>query len=83
MSCPRQHVCRILIDCAASPVRGRWHSVLLGIVEVGGVPEVAEALGVSAETVKTNLSHLYEKTGVNRQADLVKLVAGFSNPFVT
>ena len=54
--------------------------VLLAVVEVGGVPEVAEALGVSAETVKTHLGRLYNKTGVRRQADLVKLVAGFASP---
>lgn len=54
--------------------------VLLAIVEVGGVPEVAEALGVAAETVKTHLGRLYEKTNTHRQADLVKLVAGYSNP---
>ncbi len=54
--------------------------ILLAIVEVGGVPEVAGALGVSPETVKTHLSRLYEKTGAHRQADLVKLVAGFAGP---
>jgi DNA-binding CsgD family transcriptional regulator len=54
--------------------------VLLAIVEVGGVPEVAEALGIAETTVKTHLGRLYEKTGARRQADLVKLVAGFSNP---
>jgi DNA-binding NarL/FixJ family response regulator len=51
--------------------------VLLAIVEVGGVPEVAEALGIAETTVKTHLSRLFEKTGAARQADLVKLVAGF------
>ena len=54
--------------------------VLLAIVEVGGVPEVAEALGVADTTVKTHLGNLYGKTGVSRQADLVKLVAGFASP---
>jgi DNA-binding CsgD family transcriptional regulator/PAS domain-containing protein len=54
--------------------------VLLAIVEIGGVPEVAEALGVSPETVKTHLGRLYEKTNTHRQADLVKLVAGFTGP---
>ena len=54
--------------------------VLLAIVEIGGVPEVAEALGVGDATVKTHLGRLFEKTGAKRQADLVKLVAGFSNP---
>jgi len=56
--------------------------VLLAVVEVGGVPEVAEALGVSGTTVKTHLGHIYEKTGCSRQADLVKLVAECSNPLV-
>ncbi len=54
--------------------------VLLAIVEVGGVPEVAEALGVAGSTVKTHLGNLYGKTGTSRQTDLVKLVAGFSSP---
>jgi DNA-binding CsgD family transcriptional regulator len=54
--------------------------VLLAIVEVGGIPEVAAALGVAETTVKTHVSRLFEKTGAGRQADLVKLVAGFSTP---
>jgi DNA-binding CsgD family transcriptional regulator len=54
--------------------------VLLAIVEIGGVPEVAEALGIGDTTVRTHLGHLFEKTGAKRQADLVKLIAGFSSP---
>jgi DNA-binding CsgD family transcriptional regulator len=54
--------------------------VLLAIVEVGGVPEVAVALGIATTTVKTHLGRLFEKTGSARQADLVKLVAGYSLP---
>jgi DNA-binding CsgD family transcriptional regulator/PAS domain-containing protein len=57
--------------------------VLFAIVEVGGVPEVAEALGIAASTVKTHLGRVYDKTGVARQADLVKLVAGFSSSLVS
>jgi DNA-binding CsgD family transcriptional regulator len=57
--------------------------VLLAVVEVGGTSEVAEALGIAVTTVKTHLQHLYEKTGAGRQADLVKLVAGFANPLVS
>jgi DNA-binding CsgD family transcriptional regulator len=56
--------------------------VLLAIVDVGGAPEVAEALGVSETTVKTHLRHIFEKTGTSRQADLVKLVAGFASPLM-
>jgi DNA-binding CsgD family transcriptional regulator len=56
--------------------------VLLAIVEVGGTPEVAQALGVAESTVKTHLKRVYEKTSVGRQADLVKLFAAFSNPMI-
>lgn len=54
--------------------------VLMMIVEVGGVPEVAPVLGVSETTVKTHLQRIFAKTGTSRQADLVKLVAGFMSP---
>ena len=54
--------------------------VLLAIVEVGGVPEVAEALGVAESTIKTHLGRIFAKTNSSRQADLVKLVAGFASP---
>lgn len=57
--------------------------ILLAIVEVGGGPEVAEALGIGETTVKTHLGRLYAKTGAHRHADLVKIVAGFSNPLKT
>lgn len=54
--------------------------VLLAIVEVGGAPQVAETLGIGEGTVKTHLKRLYEKTGARRQADLVKLFAGYTSP---
>jgi DNA-binding CsgD family transcriptional regulator len=54
--------------------------VLLAIVEVGGVPQVAVALGVAETTIKSHLGSLFEKTGAKRQADLVKLVAGYATP---
>jgi DNA-binding CsgD family transcriptional regulator len=56
--------------------------VLHAIIDVGGVPETARALGVSEATVKTHLHRVFRKTGASRQADLVKLVAGFSSPLV-
>jgi len=56
--------------------------VLLSIVDIGGVPETATALGIAESTVKTHLHRVFAKTGVNRQADLVKLAAGFANPLV-
>ena len=39
-------------------------------------------LGISAETVKTHLGRLFEKTETSRQADLVKLVGAYSNPLL-
>lgn len=55
--------------------------VLLGIVQIGGGPTVAEELGISETTVRSHLRHVYQKTGTNRQADLVKLVAAFESPW--
>jgi DNA-binding CsgD family transcriptional regulator/PAS domain-containing protein len=54
--------------------------VMMSIVDVGGVPETATALGVAESTVKTHLHRVFAKTGAGRQADLVKIAAGFSNP---
>lgn len=54
--------------------------VLLAIVEIGGVPEVADMLGISQATVKTHLQRIFGKTDTARQADLVKLVAGYMSP---
>jgi len=56
--------------------------VLFAIVDVGGVPEAAAALGIANSTVKTHLGRLFSKTGTSRQADLVKLVAAFSQRLV-
>jgi DNA-binding CsgD family transcriptional regulator len=54
--------------------------VLLAITEVGGIPQVATAFGVADTTVRTHVNRLFEKTGATRQADLVKLVAGYTTP---
>ena len=57
--------------------------VLLAVVQVGSVAEVADALGIAESTAKTHLHRLFAKTGTKRQADLVKLVAGYASPFVS
>lgn len=54
--------------------------VLFAIVEIGGIPEVAHMLGISAATVKTHLQRVFDKTGAARQVELVKLVAGYMSP---
>jgi DNA-binding CsgD family transcriptional regulator len=55
--------------------------IFLAVVEVGGAPEVAEALGLSVNTVKSHLQRIFSKTGASRQADLVKLFTGYASPF--
>ena len=55
--------------------------VLLAIVEIGGAPDVAAKLGIAPSTVRTHVGRLFEKTGTKRQAELVRLVAGFASPF--
>jgi DNA-binding CsgD family transcriptional regulator len=74
--CPPEVIAR-LYNLTPSELR-----VLLAIVKVGGVPETARALGITEATVKTHLHRLFGKTGAVRQADLVKLVAGFCSPLV-
>jgi DNA-binding CsgD family transcriptional regulator len=64
-------------DLTATEVR-----VLLSCVEWNGVAEAAAALGVGRATVKTHLHRLFRKTGTSCQAELVKLVAGFSRNLV-
>jgi DNA-binding CsgD family transcriptional regulator len=51
--------------------------VLFSIVEMDGVSEVADVLGIAEATVRTHLHRLFEKTDTSGQADLVKLVAGY------
>ncbi len=53
--------------------------VLRGVIEVGGVPAIASMLGSSVSTVKTHLEHIFKKTGASRQADLIRLIAGFES----
>jgi hypothetical protein len=50
------------------------------MIEIGPPAEVAPVLGLSEATVRTHLRRVFEKTGTSRQADLVKLVAGYANP---
>jgi DNA-binding CsgD family transcriptional regulator len=54
--------------------------VLAALSEVGGISEAAEVVGISEATVKTHLQRLFGKTGTNRQAELVKLVATHASP---
>jgi DNA-binding CsgD family transcriptional regulator len=42
--------------------------------------ETAQTLGISLATVKTHLQHMFDKTDVRRQADLVARVYSFRLP---
>jgi DNA-binding CsgD family transcriptional regulator/PAS domain-containing protein len=54
--------------------------VLASLIDVGGVPAVAKQLGLSENTVRTHVQHVFEKTDVRRQVDLVTLVAAHTSP---
>lgn len=49
-------------------------SVAFEILKGDGREAVAARLGISVTTVRTHLSHIFEKTGVRRQAELVRLL---------
>jgi DNA-binding CsgD family transcriptional regulator len=54
---------------------------LLGPIRQGlSVPQTAQALCVSENTIKTQLARIYAKTGVSRQAELVALLANLAPP---
>jgi DNA-binding CsgD family transcriptional regulator len=42
--------------------------------------ELAEAFGVGASTIKTHIKHIFAKTGVTRQGDLIRLMATMTPP---
>ena len=56
--------------------------VLQTVVEVGGVPLAADVLGISPATVRTHVTSIFDKSGVRRQADLIRLLMEMKSPFV-
>ena len=50
--------------------------VLDAVLKLNGVKAMSDVLGITEGTVRTHLHNLFRKTGTQRQADLVKLVAG-------
>ncbi len=56
--------------------------VLQSVVEVGGVPMAADVLGISPATARTHVTSIFDKTGVRRQADLLRLLMETKSPFV-
>ena len=58
----------------------REMSVLVGIVDAGTAVEVAARIRLTANTLKAHLRAIFAETDVFRQAELVKLAAGFTGP---
>jgi DNA-binding CsgD family transcriptional regulator len=62
-----------LASAASDALAGACHltptelRVLLAIVDIGGVPEVAAALGVAASTIKTHLGRVFHAPSRSRQ----------------
>ena len=51
------------------------------LVVKGSTPQrIAEALGLRLSTVKTHLLNVFDKTGVRRQVDLIRLAASLAGP---
>jgi len=56
--------------------------VLQTVVEVGTVPLAANVLGIAPATVRTHVTSIFDKSGVRRQADLMRLLMEMKTPFV-
>jgi DNA-binding CsgD family transcriptional regulator len=63
--------CRTRTDLTAAETR-----VATGLAGGQTQDELSEALFTSLATVKTHTQHIYQKIGVSRQVDLVRLVYG-------
>lgn len=50
--------------------------VVDAVLKGGSIKVMAETLGLSEATVKTHLQKAFQKTGVNSQKDLIRLLAG-------
>jgi DNA-binding CsgD family transcriptional regulator len=70
---PAADVLQGLFDLTPAEAR-----VASGIAELQAVDTIAANLGVSRETIRTQLKSVLAKTGTSRQADLAALLAGTS-----
>lgn len=72
---PTAEVIQGLFDLTPAEAR-----VARGIGEAETLDAIAEATGVSRETVRTQLKAVLSKTGLSRQQELVSLLAGTALP---
>jgi DNA-binding CsgD family transcriptional regulator len=49
-------------------------AVALAVLRGEGVRAIADGLGISVATARTHLHRIFEKTGTERQAELVRLI---------
>jgi DNA-binding CsgD family transcriptional regulator len=60
-----------------TPVETR---VLAGLFAGRTLNQTAATLGITRPTAKTHLEHIFSKTGVTRQAELMRLWTGLISP---
>lgn len=58
----------------------REMQIFIGIVQFGGVPEVAQMFGLAQTTVRSHLQHIFDKTGVRDQRDLIRIAMTYLSP---
>ncbi len=68
---PKAEVLQGLFDLTPAEAR-----VARGIAECQSVEGIADLLGVSRETIRTQLKAVLAKTGTGRQVELAALLAG-------
>jgi DNA-binding CsgD family transcriptional regulator len=54
--------------------------VILAVASGRSIKETADVLGISDTTVKTHLSHIFNKTGTSRQMELLQMFASCAPP---
>jgi len=54
--------------------------VLASLLASRTLAETAQVLGIAASTARTHLDNIFSKTGVTRQADLMRLATGLVPP---
>ena len=69
---PRTEILRDLFRMTPAECR-----VALLLSDGKSLPEIAQILGVSRNTLKTQVASVYSKTGTSRQSQLVRLLAQF------